>query len=110
LEAFAKFCSDLDQTTKNVLEKGKRNVEILKQPQYAPLSVEEQIAILYCGVKGLLLKVPVNRIRDFETDFLHTLHLEHQDILDTLKKGIIDDSVTEKLEKACKEVAFKYEN
>ena len=74
LEAFAKFGSDLDQATKNVLEKGKRNVEILKQPQYSPLTVEEQIAILFCGVNGLLLKVPVNRIKDFETDYLQTLH------------------------------------
>jgi F-type H+-transporting ATPase subunit alpha len=110
LEAFAKFGSDLDQATKNVLEKGKRNVEILKQPQYAPLTVEEQIAILFCGVKGLLLKVPVSRIRDFETDFLHTLHVDHPETLDLLKKGIIDDGITQKLERVCKEVALKYEN
>jgi len=110
LEAFAKFGSDLDQATKNILEKGKRNVEILKQPQYAPLTVEEQIAILFCGVKGLLLKVPVSRIKDFEADLLHTLHIEHQEILDMLKKGIIDEEIMQKLERVCKEVALKYEH
>jgi F-type H+-transporting ATPase subunit alpha len=102
LEAFAKFGSDLDQATKNVLEKGKRNVEILKQPQYSPYTVEDQIAILFCGVKGLLLKVPVNKIKDFETHFLHTLHEEYQDILDRLKKGIIDDEIIQKLEEIAK--------
>ena len=102
LEAFAKFGSDLDAATKNVLEKGKRNVEILKQPQYSPLTVEEQIAILYCGVKGLLLKVPINKIKEFETRFLNILHDEHQDILESLKKGIIDDEIMKKLEEVAK--------
>jgi F-type H+-transporting ATPase subunit alpha len=105
LEAFAKFGSDLDTATKNVLEKGKRNVEILKQPQYSPLAVEEQIAILYCGVKGLLLKVPVNKIKDFEINFLHTLHEEHQEVLSRLKQGIIDDEIMKKLEEVAKEIS-----
>jgi F-type H+-transporting ATPase subunit alpha len=109
LEAFSKFGSDLDQATKNVLEKGKRNVEILKQPKHSPLTVEEQIAILFCGVKGLLLKVPVNRIRDFEADYLFTLHNSYQDVLDTLRKGIIDEEITQKLEEVCKRVSLKYE-
>jgi len=91
------------------LEKGKRNVEILKQPQYSPLTVEEQIAILYCGVKGLLLKVPVNRIKDFETDYLQTLHETHSELLDSLKKGLIDDGIMKKLEEVCREVSTKYE-
>jgi len=102
LEAFAKFGSDLDQATKNVLEKGKRNVEILKQPQYSPLTVEEQIAILYCGVKGLLLELPVNKIKEFETQFLHTLHENHQEILDSLKEGVIDENIMMKLEDVAK--------
>jgi len=102
LEAFAKFGSDLDQATKNVLEKGKRNVEILKQPQYSPLAVEEQIAILYCGVNALLLKVQVEKIKDFETQFLHTLHHEHQEILDTLKEGMIDQETMQKIETIAK--------
>jgi len=109
LEAFAKFGSDLDQATKNVLEKGKRNVEILKQPQYAPLKVEEQIAVLFCGVNGLLLNIPVNRIKDFETDYLQTLHDAHQEILETLKQGIIDEAIMKNMEEVCKDVAVKYE-
>jgi F-type H+-transporting ATPase subunit alpha len=109
LEAFSKFGADLDQNTKNVLEKGKRNVEILKQPLHSPLKVEEQIAILYCGVKGLLLKVPVNQIKDFEADYLHILHHAHQEILNILREGAINDDVMRKLEEVCKEVAVKYE-
>jgi len=108
LESFAKFGSDLDHATKKVLEKGKRNVEILKQPQYTPLAVEEQIAILFCGVNGLLSKVPVSSIRDFEAEYLQILHNSHQEILDTLKKGIIDENVTQTLECACENVALKY--
>ena len=104
MEAFAKFGSDLDQATKNVLEKGKRNVEILKQPQYEPMTVEEQIAILFCGVNGLLLKIPVHKIKKFETEFLETLNEKHQDILNSLKKGIIDEEMMKRLEKICKEV------
>ena len=84
LEAFAKFGSDLDAVTLNVIEKGKRNVEILKQGQYSPLRVEEQAAIIYCGTNGLLMDVPVNRIKEFETEFLSFLHQKHQNVLDDL--------------------------
>jgi len=109
LEAFAKFGSELDPATKSVIEKGKRNVEILKQAQYSPLKVEEQIAILFCGVKGLLLKIPVTCIKAFEKEYLFTLQNEHQDILDSLKKGMIDADIMNTLEKICVEVAKKYE-
>jgi F-type H+-transporting ATPase subunit alpha len=109
LEAFSKFGSDLDQATKNVLEKGKRNVEILKQPQYTPLTVAEQIAILFCGVNALLLKIPVNRIKDFETDYLHTLHDNYPQTLQTLNKGVIDADIMQQLERVCKEVTVKFE-
>ncbi|MFT7153825.1 MAG: F-type H+-transporting ATPase subunit alpha, partial [Alteromonas macleodii] len=87
LEAFAKFGSDLDAATMNVLEKGKRNVEILKQGQYAPVSVEKQVAIIYLGSKGLLRKVPVEKIREFESEFLDYMDAKHRDVLDTLKAG-----------------------
>jgi len=109
LEAFSKFGSDVDVATKNVLERGARNVEILKQRQYSPLKVEEQIAIIFCGVKALLQKIPVNRITNFEHEYLETLREKHQDILDTLKKGVIDDEISAKLEEICKSVAKKYE-
>jgi len=108
LEAFSKFGSDLDAATKNVLEKGKRNVEILKQGQYAPVSVEKQVAILYLGTKGLLTKIPVNKVRAFETEYLDFLDAKHRDILDQIKAGKIDDSITSVLEKVAKELTAQY--
>jgi F-type H+-transporting ATPase subunit alpha len=108
LEAFSKFGSDLDAATKNVLEKGKRNVEILKQGQYAPVSVEKQVAILYLGTKGLLTKVPVNKVRAFETEYLDYLDAKHRDTLDQIKAGKIDESITSVLEKVAKELTAKY--
>ncbi|HPT52936.1 MAG TPA: F0F1 ATP synthase subunit alpha, partial [Bacteroidales bacterium] len=109
LESFAKFGSDVDAATRSVLEKGERNVEILKQPQYAPLKVEEQIAIIYCGVKALLQKVPTSRIKNFETEFLNTLRETKQSLLAELKSGKIDDKIMAELEQVCSEVVKKYE-
>ena len=108
LEAFAKFGSDLDAATKAVIEKGKRNVEILKQGQYSPLRVEEQAAIIYCGTNGLLMDVPVNRIKEFETEFLSFLHQKHQNVLDDLASGKLNDSITETLNTVVKELTPKY--
>ena len=108
LEAFAKFGSDLDAATKAVIEKGKRNVEILKQGQYSPLRVEEQAAIIYCGTNGLLMDVPVNRIKEFETEFLSFLHQKHQNVLDDLAFGKLNDSITETLNAVVKELTPKY--
>jgi F-type H+-transporting ATPase subunit alpha len=108
LEAFAKFGSDLDAATMNVLEKGKRNVEILKQGQYAPVSVEKQVAIIYLGSKGLLRNVPVEKVREFETEFLDYMDAKHRDVLDTLKAGKLTDEVTETLEKVAADLSAKY--
>jgi F-type H+-transporting ATPase subunit alpha len=108
LEAFAKFGSDLDAATMNVLEKGKRNVEILKQGQYAPVSVEKQVAIIYLGSKGLLRKVPVEKIREFESEFLDYMDAKHRDVLDTLKAGKLTPEVTGVLEKVAADLAGKY--
>jgi F-type H+-transporting ATPase subunit alpha len=108
LEAFAKFGSDLDAATKAVIEKGKRNVEILKQGQYSPLRVEEQAAIIYCGTNGLLMDVPVNRIKEFETEFLSFLHQKHQNVLDDLASGKLNDSITDTLNSVVKELTHKY--
>ena len=110
MESFAKFGSDVDAATQFVLDKGARNVEILKQPQYTPYRVEEQIAIIFCGVRGLLQNIPINNICNFETAFIHHMHEMHQDILDTLKSGKIDDEIMQKLQDACKEVSVKFEN
>ncbi|HPE55034.1 MAG TPA: F0F1 ATP synthase subunit alpha [Bacteroidales bacterium] len=108
LEAFSKFGSDLDAATMAVLDKGKRNVEILKQPQYSPMTVEKQVAIIFCGTKGLLMKVPVDKIQQFEDDFLGQLELKHKDVLETLRSGQLNDDVLNTLETLAKELAGKY--
>jgi F-type H+-transporting ATPase subunit alpha len=108
LEAFAKFGSDLDATTKAVIDKGQRNVEILKQGQFSPLTVQEQTAIVYCGTKGLLNDVPVNKVREFEADFLGILKAQEPATLDGIKAGKIDDSITSVLERVALNLAKKY--
>ena len=108
LEAFAKFGSDLDAVTLNVIEKGKRNVEILKQSVNDPYTVEDQIAIIYAGTKNLLRNVPVEKVKEFEKDFLQFLNLKHRDTLDALKAGKFDDNITNVLEAAAKEISAKY--
>jgi F-type H+-transporting ATPase subunit alpha len=108
LEAFAKFGSDLDATTKFVLDKGARNVEILKQPQYTPFKVEDQVAIIYAGTKGLMRNVPVNKVKEFEAEYLQQLEQRHLEVLTALKAGKFDDSLTSVLESVAKELAGKY--
>ncbi len=108
LEAFSKFGSDLDAATKAVLDKGAKNVEILKQGQYSPYPVEKQVAIIYCGTKGLLSDVPVNKIKDFESDFIQELELKHQDTLDALAQGKYSDAETDVLEKVALEIAQNF--
>jgi F-type H+-transporting ATPase subunit alpha len=109
LEAFAKFGSDLDAATMSVIEKGKRNVEILKQAQNDPFTVEEQIAIIYAGSKDLLKSVPVESVKEFERDYLEFLKNKHADALKTLKAGKLTDEVTDILEKVAVEVAAKFQ-
>ncbi len=108
LEAFAKFGSDLDAATMNVIEKGKRNVEILKQAQGDPFTVENQVAIIYAGSKNLLRNVPVDKVKEFEKDYLEYLNAKHRDTLDTLKSGKLTDEAIEVLENAAKEISAKY--
>ena len=109
LEAFAKFGSDLDAATMSVIEKGKRNVEILKQSQNDPFPVEDQIAIIYAGSKDLLKSVPVESVKEFERDYLEFLKNKHADALKTLKAGKLTDEVTDILEKVAVEVAAKFQ-
>jgi F-type H+-transporting ATPase subunit alpha len=108
LEAFAKFGSDLDATTKSVLDKGSKNVEILKQNQYSPVPVDEQIATIYCGTKGLLKDVPVKKVKEFEHDFIEYLRTKHNDTLDSLRAGKIDDAVIKVLEDVSKEISARF--
>ena len=108
LEAFAKFGSDLDAATLNVIEKGKRNVEILKQAQNDPFKVEDQVAIIYAGSKNLLRDIPVDRIKEFESEYLRVLNDKHSKILSTIKQGKLTDEVTGTLEKVCAELVSKF--
>ena len=108
LEAFAKFGSDLDPTTLRVIQKGKRNVEILKQAENDPYAVEDQIAIIYAGSKNLLRDVPVEKVKEFEKDYLEYLNAKHRDMLDTLKAGKLTDEVTDTLVAVAKELSAKY--
>ena len=110
LEAFSKFGSDLDATTKAVLAKGSRNVEILKQAQYSPMTVEKQVAILYCGTKGLLQNIPIRRINDFEDEYLNFLEINHADVLESLRKGALTDEAIKVMDQTAKDISRKYEN
>jgi len=107
LEAFSKFGSDLDAATKSVLDKGARNVEMLKQAQFSPFTVEKQVAIVYLGTKNLMRSVPVNKVKEFEAEFLQALELRHPEALASLKAGKLDDAV-EVLETVAKEISSKY--
>jgi F-type H+-transporting ATPase subunit alpha len=108
LEAFSKFGSDLDAATKSVLDKGSRNVEILKQREGDPYPVEKQIAIIYVGTKGLIQRVPINKVKEFEKEYLTVLEAQHANVLADLKAGKYTDEITDVLGKVAKEIADRY--
>jgi len=108
LEAFAKFGSDLDAATMNVIEKGKRNVEILKQAQNDPYTVEDQVAIIYAGSKNLLRDVPVEKVKEFERDYIELLNTKHRSSLDELKAGKLTDQAIEVLTQVAKDLSSRY--
>ncbi|AMM50638.1 ATP F0F1 synthase subunit alpha [Rufibacter sp. DG15C] len=108
LEAFAKFGSDLDAATKLTIERGRRNLEVLKQPQFSPVSVEDQVAMIYCCTNGLIDDVPVNEVRAFEKEFLMTMNAQHRPVLDALKAGKIDDNVTNELKQVARDITARY--
>ena len=109
LEAFTKFSGDMDPVTALTIDKGQKNTRLLVQPQYKPVPVEKQVAILYCGTHGLLHNVPLDKVADFEHSFLETLEMNHrEDILDILKKGIIDDEISGKIEDVANKVARQF--
>jgi F-type H+-transporting ATPase subunit alpha len=105
LEAFSKFGSDLDASTKNVLDKGARNVEILKQGQFQPMRVEQQVAMIYAGTKNLLRSVPIAKVKEFQERYLGALQASHADVLERLRKGEFSDELTSVLEKVAAEVS-----
>ncbi len=110
LEAFSKFGSDVDATTKAVLDKGVRNVEILKQPQYSPMKVEDQVAIIYCGTNGLLMNVPVDKIRNFESEYLFFLRENYPNVLENLRQGKLLEEDLKILRDTASDLAMKYSN
>jgi len=108
LEAFAKFGADLDMATMRVLDKGRKNMEILKQNQYSPMKIEHQVAIIYCGVNELLRHVPVDKIKEFEKKFLEILETEHRDMLDSIRDGNMSKQIESVLQSVANNVVLKY--
>lgn len=109
LEAFSKFSSDMDPVTAMTIDRGRKNTKLLIQPQYSPMPVGEQVAILYCGTQGLLKNVPLEKVSEFEQNFLENIRLNHkEDVLDVLTRGVIDENVTSIIEKVAAEVSIQY--
>ena len=109
LEAFSKFGSDLDATTMSVLDKGRKNVELLKQPQYSPVEVAAQVALIFCGTNGLLRNVPANKVSEFEKEYVEVLETSHADVLKGIREGRIDDSITGVLREVADDVSRQFE-
>lgn len=109
LESFSKFGSDLDAVTQMVIDKGKKNSRLLIQPQYSPMPVEEEIAIIYCGTKGLLQHIPLRKVAEFEKYFLEIMRSRYRkEVLDELKIGHLDDKIETLLIDVAKEVTDKF--
>ena len=111
LESFTKFGGDIDPVTARVIDKGRKNERLLIQPQYHPMAVEDEVAVIYCGTKGLLENVPAESVADFEKSLLTLLHAKYQQtVLDNIKAGKLTDEVTAAIEEAARDVAGKYTN
>ena len=110
LEAFSKFSSDMDAVTAMTIDRGRKNNQLLIQPQYSPMPVGEQISILYCGVHGLMHDVPVEQVRSCQDQFLEQMRTLHQDVIDTLASGIISDDCTKVIEDTMANVAGQFKN
>ena len=105
LEAFSKFGSDLDAATQSILDKGRRNVQMLIQPQSSPMKVEEEVAMIYCGVNNLMRKLPLNKVAEFEKSFISILNSSHAEVMAKIQKGQYDDEITEVLRRVASEVS-----
>ena len=109
LESFTKFGGDIDPVTARVIDKGRKNEQLLIQPQYSPMAVEDEVAVIFCGTKGLLENVPLDKVAEFEKLFLQLLHAKYQtDVLDVIKSGQLTDDVVAKLTESAKEIASRY--
>jgi F-type H+-transporting ATPase subunit alpha len=110
LEAFSKFSSDMDAVTAMTLDRGRKNNQLLIQPQYSPMPVGEQIAILYCGVHGLMRDVPLNKVRECQDQFLDKLRSSAPEVIDTLASGNINDETTGKIEAIMADISGTYKS
>ena len=111
LESFTKFGGDIDPVTARVIDKGRKNERLLIQPQYRPMAVEDEVAVIFCGTKGLLQNVPLDKVAEFEHLFLQLLHAKHQDdVLEPIRQGQLTDDVTKKLTDAAAEIATRYQS
>jgi F-type H+-transporting ATPase subunit alpha len=108
LEAFSKFSSDMDAVTAMTLDRGRKNNQLLIQPQYSPMPVGEQVAILYCGVNGLMRQVPIEKVRQCQDQFLDKLRSSHPEVIETLASGKIDDATTAIIEQIMADIAGTY--
>ena len=108
LESFSKFSSDMDAVTAMTLDRGRKNNQLLIQPQYSPMPVGEQIAILYCGTHGLMHEVPVEKVRECQDSFLDKLRTTHPEVIETLGSGKIDDATTQTIEAVMADIAGQY--
>jgi F-type H+-transporting ATPase subunit alpha len=108
LESFSKFSSDMDAVTAMTLDRGRKNNQLLIQPQYSPMPVGEQVAILYCGVHGLMRQVPIDKVRQCQDQFLDKLRFAHPEVIETLASGKIDDATTDVIEQVMADVAGTY--
>jgi F-type H+-transporting ATPase subunit alpha len=105
LEAFSKFSSDMDAVTAMTLDRGRKNNQLLIQPQYSPMPVGEQIAILYCGVHGLMRNVPIDKVRECQDAFLEKIRSAHPEIIETLASGKIDNDISNGIEAIMQDIA-----
>ena len=108
LEAFSKFSSDMDAVTAMTLDRGRKNNQLLIQPQYSPMPVGEQVAILYCGVHGLMREVPIDKVRQCQDQFLEKLRTSAPEVIETLAAGKIDDETTKKIEAVMADIAATF--
>jgi F-type H+-transporting ATPase subunit alpha len=109
MEAFSKFGGDLDAATKSVLDKGARNVEILKQPQFTPYPVEKQVAIIYLGTNGLISNVAVKNVQEFEEQFLLEMETKLPEVLAEFKKGNLPEEGVKKMVELAKQISVQFE-
>ena len=108
LESFTKFGGDIDPVTARVIDKGRKNEQLLIQPQYSPMAVEDEVAVIFCGTKGLLENVPSDKVAEFEKLFLQLMHAKHPELMTQIREGKLTDEITDALTAAASEISARY--